>query len=67
MVEFKPLDVDNKDIMESDKEISNKTRKFEAMLKSLSPLEAQVLSNMPYNVDISKNEIEYDTETGVLL
>jgi hypothetical protein len=67
LVEFKPLDVDNKDIMESDKEISNKTRKFEGMLKSLSPLEAQVLSNMPYNVDISKNEIEYDTETGVLL
>lgn len=22
---------------------------------------------MPYNVDISKNEVEYDTETGVLL
>ena len=32
LVEFKPLDADNKDIMESNKEISNKTRKFKGLL-----------------------------------
>lgn len=67
LVEFKPLNIDNKDIMESNREISNRTRKFSGTLSSLSSLEASVINNMPYSVDISNNEVEYDTETGILL